>query len=159
MNWDAVGAIAELLGAIAVIVSILYLAAQVRQGSADLRASIIHSLHANEVELSSKPSVDGVLASAIDNAHTGRSLTDQERAQYTMFVYASLVSWQQVHFEYQRLGVEEELFGAQTIRLAGLLRPPLARAVWRTLRDRFTDDFNDFIEHIVESQTEHDPAA
>lgn len=31
MNWDAVGAIAEMIGSIAVIVSILYLAMQVRQ--------------------------------------------------------------------------------------------------------------------------------
>ena len=33
MNWDAIGAAAELLGAIGVIASLLYLAAQVRQGT------------------------------------------------------------------------------------------------------------------------------
>lgn len=32
MNWDAIGAIAEVLGAVAVVVSIIYLARQVRQG-------------------------------------------------------------------------------------------------------------------------------
>ena len=31
MHWDAIGAVSETLGAIAVIVSIIYLAAQVRQ--------------------------------------------------------------------------------------------------------------------------------
>lgn len=31
MNWDAIGAIAELLGAIGVIVSLVYLATQIRQ--------------------------------------------------------------------------------------------------------------------------------
>ena len=31
MNWDAVGAIAELLGAIGVIASLVYLATQIRQ--------------------------------------------------------------------------------------------------------------------------------
>ena len=33
MNWDAIGAVAELLGAIGVILSLLYLAAQIRQNS------------------------------------------------------------------------------------------------------------------------------
>ena len=33
MNWDAVGAIAEVLGAIGVIVSLLYLANQIRQST------------------------------------------------------------------------------------------------------------------------------
>ena len=32
MNWDVIGAIAELIGAVAVVVSIIYLARQVRQG-------------------------------------------------------------------------------------------------------------------------------
>ena len=31
MNWDAIGAIAELLGAIGVIASLIYLATQIRQ--------------------------------------------------------------------------------------------------------------------------------
>ena len=38
MNWDAIGAIAESLGAFAVIVSIVYLAAQVRQTRIQLQA-------------------------------------------------------------------------------------------------------------------------
>jgi len=38
MNWDALGAIAELVGAVAVITSIVYLAAQVRQTRLQLQA-------------------------------------------------------------------------------------------------------------------------
>ena len=38
MSWDAIGAVAELIGAIAVIVSIVYLAAQVRQTRLQLQA-------------------------------------------------------------------------------------------------------------------------
>ena len=33
MNWDALGAIAELLGAIAVLATLLYLARQIRESS------------------------------------------------------------------------------------------------------------------------------
>ena len=37
MNWDALGAIAELLGAAGVIASLLYLAVQVRQNTRQTR--------------------------------------------------------------------------------------------------------------------------
>ena len=37
MNWDALSAIAEILGVIAVVVSLLYLAFQVRQNTIQLR--------------------------------------------------------------------------------------------------------------------------
>ena len=39
MNWDAIGAIAELLGAVGVIASLVYLATQIRQNTATVRAS------------------------------------------------------------------------------------------------------------------------
>jgi hypothetical protein len=39
MNWDAIGAIAETLGAVGVIASLLYLSTQVRDSRRALRAS------------------------------------------------------------------------------------------------------------------------
>lgn len=39
LNWDAVGATAELVAALGVIVSLLYLATQIRQNTASVRAS------------------------------------------------------------------------------------------------------------------------
>ncbi len=44
MNWDAIGAVAEILGAIAVVVSLLYLALQVRQTTAVARATAFRSI-------------------------------------------------------------------------------------------------------------------
>ena len=40
MNWDALGAIAELLGAVGVIATLLYLAKQIGQNSQMMRATI-----------------------------------------------------------------------------------------------------------------------
>lgn len=44
MNWDAAGAIAELLGAIAVFVSLVYLAIQVRQSAGINKASAFQAM-------------------------------------------------------------------------------------------------------------------
>ena len=38
MNWDAIGAIAELLGAIGVIASLVYLATQIREAREQIQA-------------------------------------------------------------------------------------------------------------------------
>jgi hypothetical protein len=39
MNWETVGAVSELVGAIAVVVSLLYLAKQIRQGTESTNAA------------------------------------------------------------------------------------------------------------------------
>jgi len=121
VNWDALGSITELLGAISVIVSVLYLAAQIRQGAADVRANIIHSLHTNEIDLRSKPATDLILGRAVEKVFTELELTDDERAQFTMWLFACLVNYQQIFFEFERLKVEDEVFEAQRVRWAGRL--------------------------------------
>jgi hypothetical protein len=146
LNWDALGAIAELLGAVAVIVSILYLAAQVRQSAADVRSNIIHSLHSNEVELQAKPATDLILARAVEKAYIGGKLDDDERAQFSMWFYSSMINFEQVYIEYKRLGVESDLFEAQCVRISGGLEPAIAKAVWNRLRNRFSEDFQNYVQ-------------
>ena len=149
MDWGAVGAVAELLSAIAVIVSILYLGAQVRQGASDVRASIIHSLHANEIQIQAKPSTNVILARAIEKAYTDQTLTDDERAQFSMYFYAAMINFEQVYLEYKRLNVEPGLFVAHQTRISGGLKPSLTRAVWNRLKDRFTLEFQEYVDELI----------
>jgi hypothetical protein len=43
MNWDAIGAIGEALGAGAVFITLIYLAVQVRHARAEVARSVVHS--------------------------------------------------------------------------------------------------------------------
>jgi len=40
MNWEAIGAVSETIGAIAVVVTLIYLAVQIRQNSENLAAQV-----------------------------------------------------------------------------------------------------------------------
>jgi hypothetical protein len=44
MNWEALGASGEALGALLVIVSVIYLAQQVRQNTATARADVLSTM-------------------------------------------------------------------------------------------------------------------
>ena len=50
MNWEAVGAVGEIVGAIAVVITLIYLARQMRQNSSALRSTTAQS--ANEMAFS-----------------------------------------------------------------------------------------------------------
>jgi hypothetical protein len=52
MNWDAIGAGAELLAAIGVIVSLLYLALQIRQNTESVRANTYQDFTRESAEIS-----------------------------------------------------------------------------------------------------------
>ncbi len=61
MNWSAVGAIGELLGAAAVVVSLLYLAAQMRMGARQAQLEAGRNLSRGIGDVSLALSVNGEL--------------------------------------------------------------------------------------------------
>ena len=44
MNWDAIGAVGEIIGALAVVFSIAYLAIQIRQNAKSLQSTVEQSI-------------------------------------------------------------------------------------------------------------------
>ena len=52
MNWDAIGAIGEVLGAVGVIVTLIYLARQIRQNSRQLMGASLIAVHEYQRSLS-----------------------------------------------------------------------------------------------------------
>ncbi len=52
MSWDAIGAIAELSGAIAVIASLVYLSIQIRAGTSQSRAQLFHQVTSEQARVS-----------------------------------------------------------------------------------------------------------
>jgi len=55
MNWDAIGAIGEILGAIGVVGSLVYLAAQIRKSDQTARADSLQALWDGARDRSFKP--------------------------------------------------------------------------------------------------------
>ena len=50
MNWDAVGAVAELVGALGVLVTLIYLAMQIRQNTESMQAAAREAIAERDVE-------------------------------------------------------------------------------------------------------------
>ena len=65
MNWEAVGAFAEAIGAIAVVATLIYLAAQIRQNTTALKGQTRASITQSSIDHLSMPIVPEKLASAL----------------------------------------------------------------------------------------------
>lgn len=79
MNWDAVGALAEMLGAVATVVMLAYLAVQVRQSSATARAQIRQSIADSQIQYLSSRAADPFLRRTSLKSFLGQELDMEER--------------------------------------------------------------------------------
>ncbi|MFT4564489.1 MAG: hypothetical protein ACI9BW_004256 [Gammaproteobacteria bacterium] len=70
MNWDAIGAVSEIVGAIAVVVSLVYLAVQIRQSTRTERSrafqEIFAGYNAHNHEMFGPNNIDLVIAGMLD---------------------------------------------------------------------------------------------
>ena len=90
MNWDAFGAIAEMLGAIAVLITLLYLAAQTRQANLLSQSDSHNELIKRFDELNQLMVTDAALREAL---HKAEDHTQDELNQIYAFIICKCNLW------------------------------------------------------------------
>lgn len=79
MNWEAVGASAELLAAVGVVISLLYLATQIRQNTESVRASTFQDFTHESAETTRLALVEPLLWADMMQILKGERVFDPER--------------------------------------------------------------------------------
>jgi len=151
MNWDAIGAIAELVGAIAVVGTLFYLAVQVRHSKdateANTRSLELHSYMAWQsanVGLNtamSNPAQSEIIASG---SYDPKTLTDETWLAFVMMYIGIFQMAQSTDYLYRAGALDRELWEAEMNRVAGILNFPGVRQLWdagvkRHLTPRFVE--------------------
>lgn len=139
MNWEAIGAAAELLGALAVIVTIAYLAAQIRQSNMISKTSTVTELQAR---------FDAINATIVNNPELRTSLTkespltDDEREQVYSFAHMSINVWASVQNAYDNEQIDRDIY---TVMISDVR---VATQRWPNFREAV----DQFLSHYPESK-------
>jgi hypothetical protein len=86
MNWEAAGAIAEILGVIAVIGSLIYVGRQINQNTDIARANMVHETGTLSTQFYQLIAQDSELADIYDRGITGVSLNRVDLRRFTALV-------------------------------------------------------------------------
>lgn len=93
MNWDALGAIGEIIGAVAVVVTLLYVARQIRQANAQTRAQARYSFIEAYGHMNSSITENKEVASIFRRGLDGDRLDDDEGIQFFALLGQFLNTW------------------------------------------------------------------
>jgi hypothetical protein len=87
MNWEAIGAVGEVVGALAVLITLVYLAVQTRDNVKVMRSKAIWDAQTSFVEVNEMLGDGGVIAEVMYKAMSDPdSLTDKEEYQVHRFL-------------------------------------------------------------------------
>ena len=157
MNWDAVGAIAELLGAIGVIISLAYLAIQIRQNtrqigeqSREMRIAAIDSI-ANSFSRFRDPLIrDPELAALwLRGLDDYSQLEEIEKVRLGRLLQELFFAHQNTWSRYREGAMTTEAWEDHQQAIAGNLRNPGIQHWWHEHRSIYADDFEVVVEDIL----------
>ena len=147
VNWEALGAIAELVGAVGVIATLGYLAIQIRQNTAVVRTSSFQELVSG---MSSFTTTISQNAEAADIYLRGlasfQDLSEIEKIRFHTLMADPFTSAQVGHHLQERGLIDDRLYADYLASFSVLLRAPGVRQWWESAKIWYHADFREFID-------------
>ena len=151
MEWEAVAAIAELVGAVGVIASLGYLAVQIQRSSRSTNSAAFQESVRSSQDLASLIAQDGELAHIlVAGSQNRQELSPEDRLRFNSFWTAMFMNME-MGFHYRRNGMlETEVFDSMSYDLRRHLRIPGVRSWWKINQESVGVSFRAYVNEMLE---------
>lgn len=151
MNWEAIGAVGEVLGSIAVIGSIFYLAVQVRHAAGVAKASSQQFAAQMSIDTLVATLDSQVLSKASRKATSGEELDPEELSNYQRWVWARMRVAENAYYQYRQglLDCDEWLSHSASI-LAHVGPGATAEPYWPRVSLSYSGGFTEEVDRILD---------
>jgi hypothetical protein len=152
MNWDAVSAIAEVVGLIVVVASLIYLAAQIRQNTNAIQSGT------REAFLNALQTCNSFALENSDVWHRGmfqgEDLEGEELTRFVTIVHAALNAYEALYSEYLAGNVEEAFWESKVRQISWVFRHPSSQHAWYEYTNLFDERFVQYVNQNIDPAQE-----
>ena len=149
MNWEAFGAIGEAVGAVAVVLSLIYLGVQIKNQNAERRAATVQAFSDQQISL---------MSNLIDNADiwdkilSGTPLSEGEETRKGILVFNMvLIEIENTFFQHKSGYLSESYWKGRIENLKSFVNLPFYSVWVQSFGPRARDvEFLQIIERLVE---------
>ena len=148
MNWDAIGAIGEIVGALAVVVSLTFLAFQIRAQNKESRLNAAREVvngQRESIQLFLQP---GIAEDFIKALSDFEGTTPPERLRFTMILMDVWKMSQAAYLQMLADRLDDEVWKGFHSQLSDLMANDPCRQVWRIREHQFDRRFRDLVNDL-----------
>jgi hypothetical protein len=148
-NWDAISAISQMIGSIAVVFSVLYLAVQVH-GSTRVAKLAAQDSAATSLREVTRPFAENselarIWSTGLENLS---ALSPEEQGRFFHSTYQFLKAFETIHFHYVHGVMDEQIWQGWCGLLRHYVASPGMEHYWKLRRDLFSQRFQQFIDTL-----------
>ena len=151
MNWEQIGAIAQVAAAIGLIPSLIYLAIQVReQNRVNRRASLdLHSTQQIELirTINESPDFSSIYLRGLKDFE---SLDAASRLRFGAYLMRVFRYWDGIYFHYADGAMPPQFWQSVRRQIQDVVAYPGVQSWWASRKHWYTDEFNRLIAGVIE---------
>jgi hypothetical protein len=147
LNWEAVGAVGELVGAVAVVITLIYLSAQVRQNTRAVRGARFDSLARGQADIFQALLINPALNEIQERgSNAWDELSVEEKRVCNLILVQNFRFWENAFYQWREGMLEPWLWESQkNVMLSHFYRPGVQQW-WSQRRMAFSREFGRFLE-------------
>jgi hypothetical protein len=154
MNWDAIGASAEMLAAVGVIISLLYVASQIRQNTAENRISRYDTFVRTVSDIRKTIIENGDVANLYERGLRKPSELDNvESIRFRNILYSATHALETLHLQLSQSGLDNWIWTRQSLLIDRIIGSPGGNMWWAEHQCEFDEAFVNAINKSLDHPT------
>lgn len=154
MNWQALSALAEAVAAVGVILSLIYVGAQVRQGTIEARVGLLRTMVNELGRVHDSLAQNADLAEIVVRGFADyEALSVVERARLSSYLAHMFKLFEQLYVLHGARAIEPADWRGFENAMADLASYPGVQAWWATRRHWSREDFDAFLRRLTADRT------
>ncbi len=148
---ESLGNIGDFIGGFGVVVTVVYLAYQIRQNTASTRSASYHSVVADisrwTLELGQNPEATSLYFRGLERIE---DLSEEEQLQFSFLLGSLIRHFENIHFQYMAGAIDDSVWNGWSTRILGTFGDPGSRAWWESQKTAFSTEFQQYIDSAPE---------
>lgn len=148
MNWDAIGALGEIVGAAAVVISLLYLAAQIRAQNKQSRLSALHDMSRALRDATTIFASEDITEIFVRANESYDSITEPESVRLVILVTNFFRAWEEAFLENRDGHLDSDVWEALSREYTRPMGAPSFRHIWNLRKENYDNGFRDYVDSL-----------
>ncbi len=154
MTLQDLGNIGQILGALAVVISLFYVGSQIRQNTVAVRSSTAQAVHDNYASWYTNLAADGELMQiSINGLRDYAALPEVDKARFVATFMAFLSFSQNAFYQWRDGSLTPQLWVGWEALMINLVRAPGGKLFWAERAYVFGEEFRAHVENVIMKRT------
>ena len=149
MNWEAIDAVSGALGALVVVISLIYVGIQIKQNTKVARSATRQAITELMIESNKDLVSDPSLADVFIKDLKGEKLDSVDRLRLLSRAFLALRNWENIHYQYRTGMLTEDEWRGFRLNLEAIFEWQTVRTVWKNEKQFYSGAFQKEIDGIL----------